>query len=146
MEPSNISTKSKVKKVETVLIVDDTELNLKVMRSRLEKMGLEVFEAKDGKEAIAKANSLKFDLIFMDKNMPLKNGVEATRELRNLGVDIPIYFVTANSSLKDVESYIDAGAQGVIVKPVNNAELLETVEFVNQFSSATKITILEDVA
>lgn len=108
-----------------ILIADDSELSYKIITEVLDILGEKVnlFYAKDGKEACELAIENVPDLIIMDVLMPEMDGLEATRELRknNLTSEIPIIVLTATESL---ESAYQAGANDFISKPFNRYELL----------------------
>ena len=108
-----------------ILIADDSELSYKIISEVLEILGSQVnlFYAKDGKEACEMANKLIPDLIIMDVLMPEMNGIDATKEIRknNLTSDIPIIVLSATESL---ESAYKVEANDFISKPFNRYELL----------------------
>lgn len=104
----------------TVLLVDDNEVNLKVARRFLEKLGCRVVTAKDGREAVAHAAEGEFDLILMDCQMPVMTGLEATEEIRrsSKGRHHRIFALTAMATPEEKEACLSAGMDGVITKPV----------------------------
>jgi osomolarity two-component system sensor histidine kinase TcsA len=87
--------------------------------------------AVDGNEAVSKSierlpNGLpRYDLVLMDVNMPFLDGVQATKEIRSAGLDIPIVAMTANALKGQAESYIAKGMSGYIAKPVDRKVLVE---------------------
>jgi osomolarity two-component system, sensor histidine kinase TcsA len=83
--------------------------------------------ALDGREAVTKAERKPplYDLILMDINMPVQDGVSATRELRQKGVKIPIVAMTANALKGHAETYIAKGMSGYIAKPVDRDLLIK---------------------
>jgi CheY-like chemotaxis protein len=112
-----------------VLLVDDKEMNREVAREILEMMRLEVDEARDGSEAVDmyKENPA-YDIILMDIQMPIMDGFEATRRIRNLGgTDVPIIAMTANAFLQDVKASKNAGLSDHISKPVDIYRLASVV-------------------
>jgi osomolarity two-component system sensor histidine kinase TcsA len=111
-----------------LLLAEDNQINRKVMLRMLAGLGFEeVDTAKDGKEAVAKAmNEPKpHDLILMDVNMPVQDGVSATKELRAKGLQTPIIAMTANALKGQAESYIAKGMTGYIAKPVDRSLLVK---------------------
>ena len=110
-----------------VLVAEDVPTNQALMRILLERMGLRVTIAEDGNEATQKVLTDRFDLIFMDMQMPRMDGYEATRELRIQGVTTPIVALTANAMKGDDQKCIEAGCDGYLTKPVDRRELLNKV-------------------
>jgi PAS domain S-box-containing protein len=107
-----------------VLVVEDVKTNQMLMRSLLEKMGIEVTIAEDGNEALQKVLTGEFDLIFMDMMMPNMNGYEAATELRKQGIMTPIVALTANVMAGDDKKCIEAGCDDYLAKPFSKKGLL----------------------
>ncbi len=108
------------------LLVEDNDLNREIARSILKDMGMEVDEAKDGIEAvsmIAKADENRYNIVFMDIQMPRMDGYTATREIRtfknNRKANLPIFAMTANAFEEDRQKAFEAGMNGHISKPVS---------------------------
>ncbi len=110
-----------------ILVAEDNPSNQKLISILLQKMGLEVVIAEDGRQAVDKAIEQPYDLILMDMQMPTLNGYDATRELRNKGCKTPIIAVTANAMMGDEEKCIESGCDGYLSKPINLAELNDVV-------------------
>jgi|GEM_PF-5514085 len=116
-----------------VLIVEDNEVNKKVINSMIKKTGLNYTNACDGYEclSILKRNHLKFDLILMDCQMPGMDGFETTREIREKSDDqyrsIPIIAVTAHAMPEDRDRCISAGMNDYLSKPVDMKKLKITL-------------------
>lgn len=112
-----------------ILIVDDSPTEVHVFRTILEKNGMDVSVATDGDEGIAKALEMKPDCILMDVVMPGKNGFQATRDLsRNPETaSIPVIIITTKDQETDKIWGVRQGAKDYIVKPINEAELLERI-------------------
>lgn len=108
-----------------LLLVEDTILNQEVIGIMLEKKGFEVLKAENGKIAIEKLQDEKVDLIFMDCQMPVMDGYEATRKIRNeLGMkDIPIIAISAKALKSDRRQCLEAGMNDYVTKPINNEEI-----------------------
>jgi CheY-like chemotaxis protein/HPt (histidine-containing phosphotransfer) domain-containing protein/anti-sigma regulatory factor (Ser/Thr protein kinase) len=110
-----------------VLVAEDVKSNQMFMKFLLERMGLKVTIAENGAEAVNKALGQKFDLIFMDIQMPKVNGYEAARTLRSKGIKIPIVALTAGTMGSDEEKCIEAGCDVYLSKPVVLSKLIETL-------------------
>ncbi len=120
-----------------VLLVDDNSINVAVGRKMLEKMGIDVVVAVNGAEAVAHAVAEPFDLILMDLHMPVMDGIEATRTIRDshgARGRVPILGVTANVLPEDRERCLQAGMNEVLLKPFRYGQLLEALDA--QFNSA----------
>jgi len=114
-----------------ILVVEDNIINQKLIKNILERMGLNVEIANNGLEAFNKRKNKnnKYDLIFMDIQMPVMNGVEATHEILNYekeeNIDhIPIVALTANALKGDRERFLEEGLDEYISKPINMSELI----------------------
>jgi CheY-like chemotaxis protein/two-component sensor histidine kinase len=118
-----------------VLVVDDNPMNLKVARLLLEAVGADVVTAVNGSEGVEAASASRFDLILMDVQMPVMDGVAATTLIRGLDRgrgDVPIIGLTANVLPSQKRDYLAAGMDDVAEKPINPARLLEQIEAVRQ--------------
>jgi two-component system cell cycle response regulator DivK len=112
-----------------VLIVDDEPNNLKLFRDLLGVAGYTVIEATDGKQAVELARARKPDLILMDIQMPVMDGLEATRILKADATtrDIPIVAVTAYAMPSDEQRMLQAGCDGYVAKPIDVRSFLNKV-------------------
>lgn len=110
-----------------LLLAEDNVINRKVMTRMLAGLGFEnVDTAPDGKEAVTKAiEGLGYDLILMDVNMPIQDGLSATKDIRAKGLQVPIIAMTANALKGQAESYIAKGMTGYIAKPVDRNLLVK---------------------
>lgn len=109
-----------------ILVVDDIQLNQVLMKHLVEGWGCKVEIASNGKIALDMLNQNDYDLILMDIQMPVMNGIETTEAIRSWKTekaDIPIIAVTANAAKQDVELYRAIGVNDVIEKPIS-ADLL----------------------
>lgn len=108
-----------------VLVVDDNQVNLRVATSLLERLGCTATAVGSGEAALETAARGEFDLVLMDIQMPQMDGLETTRRLRENGylVGVPIVALTANAMRGDEETYLAAGMDGYLAKPVRIREL-----------------------
>ena len=103
-----------------ILVVDDNQANVEILRARLQANGYDVITAEDGEEALTATREQLPDLILLDIMMPKVDGIEVCRQLRadeSLPY-IPIIMVTAKSDSKDVVAALDAGGDEYLTKPV----------------------------
>jgi CheY-like chemotaxis protein len=111
-----------------VLVVDDVETNLYVVRGLLAPYGLSVETAESGYNAIDKIrNGSTYDIIFMDHFMPDMDGMEATRIIRSLCYPHPIIALTANAVAGQAEVFLSSGFDGFISKPIDIRQLNTTL-------------------
>ena len=113
----------------SILVVEDNELNQEVALGLLLDEGFEVDVASDGREAIKMINQNHYDIVLMDMQMPVMDGVDATIEIRkNLKFNsLPIVAMTANAMLQDREKCKQAGMNDFISKPIDPEELFRTL-------------------
>ncbi len=119
-----------IKKGQKILIVDDEQDILELIRHTLNKEGFEVHVAVNGQQAIEKAKKLLPDLILMDVMMPVMDGMEACRLIKDdAGIkDIPIVFLTARSEEFAELAGFEAGADDYIAKPIRSRVLLSRIK------------------
>jgi two-component system chemotaxis response regulator CheY len=105
--------------VKTCLVVDDSRVIRKVARRVLEDIGFEIAEAADGVEALAWCRAAMPDAVLLDWNMPVMNGIEFLRHLRQEpGGDAPIVvFCTVENDIEHIRLALDTGANEYIMKP-----------------------------
>jgi CheY-like chemotaxis protein len=115
-----------------LLLVEDNLVNQKVVLAMLRKKGYRIDIANDGQEALNKLESAHdpYDLVLMDVQMPVLDGLEATRMLRRdpRWERLPVVAMTAHAMTGDREKCLEAGMSGYISKPVQPAHLITTVE------------------
>ena len=127
-------TKNKIKQFNArILVVEDNTVNQKVAQGILSKFGVRIDLAADGKEAISALEQLPYDLVFMDCQMPVLDGYDATRQIRDLDSKvkdhaIPVVAMTANAMQGDRDHCIAAGMDDYISKPVQPSKILQMLE------------------
>jgi signal transduction histidine kinase/DNA-binding response OmpR family regulator len=111
----------------SILLVDDSEINRKLIGLFLTRSGATVEMAENGALALHAAEQTKFDVVLMDMQMPVMDGYTATARLRKNGFAGPIIALTAHAMIGDREKCEVAGCSGYLTKPVDMDELLRTV-------------------
>ena len=117
----------------TMLIVDDIDINLEIIMAMLEETKMQFVCAVNGIEAVEafKTDPSKYDIILMDISMPEMDGVEATRRIRSLGMPeaatVPIIAISANINPEEVESYLAAGMNDYLGKPADIGSIMRVV-------------------
>ena len=116
-----------------ILLVEDNEMNKDMLSRRLMKKGYDIVFAMDGQEAIDMAKSEMPDIILMDMVLPVKNGLQATKEIKadSSTSSIPVIALTAHAMDEHRQEAMDAGCDEYETKPVRLPSLLEKIE---QFS------------
>jgi CheY-like chemotaxis protein len=105
-----------------VLVAEDHEINQRLAMRMLEKLGAAVDLARDGREAVALAAANRYDLVFMDMQMPEMDGLEATRRIRAADgpeARLPIVAMTANAMAEDRDRCLGAGMNDFLTKPID---------------------------
>jgi hypothetical protein len=111
-----------------VLVADDNRTNQIVARSMLTKLGCEVRVVDDGGAAITAARTDSFDIILMDIQMPVVDGLEATVQLRGSGHAGPIVALTASALADDRSACLSAGMDDFLAKPIERPALVAVLE------------------
>lgn len=114
-----------------VLLVDDYWVNQKVATRMLQKLGIDPRVAENGREAVEAVQREAFDIVFMDLQMPVMDGIEATAAIRALNdalADLPIIAMTASSNDSDRRRCLDAGMDDCLVKPIRLADIEKALE------------------
>jgi CheY-like chemotaxis protein len=112
-----------------VLVVEDNTENRKLLTEILKQVGFEVREAENGKEAVAQFEQWQPHLICMDMRMPVMDGFEATKKIRELpgGIEVKIVAVTASALLEDHEPILTVGCDDIVCKPFQDHEIFDAM-------------------
>ena len=110
---------------EKILVAEDNPRNMKLIRVTLRPHGYTILEATDGEMALEAAIKEKPDLVIMDMQLPKLSGLEVTKKLRQIPAfaHVPILAVTAYAMKGDSETFIEAGCDAYLAKPINTREL-----------------------
>lgn len=112
-----------------VLIVEDNLLNRKILKKLLESFNVDSDDAENGKQAVELIREgALYDMILIDKEMPVMDGHEATRQLRAMGVKSPIVGLTGNALNSDRNQFLAAGVDDFFTKPISRHQLLNLLE------------------
>ena len=113
-----------------ILVVEDNEMNMELAVDLLESYGYEVTSAMDGLKALDCVKKTKFDLILLDIQMPIMDGLEVLRRLKadSNTAHIPVVALTAHAMHGDEEKFIRSGCMGYIAKPLDVHKFKQNVE------------------
>ncbi|WP_144602462.1 PAS domain-containing hybrid sensor histidine kinase/response regulator [Algoriphagus algorifonticola] len=113
-----------------ILLTEDNDLNLQLMKLMLNQLGFQYEVARNGEEAVEKVKEQDFDIVLMDVQMPIMNGLEATDEIRKLPKkrDLVIIGLSANVFDEDQMKAIESGMDDYLTKPIRLAVLAERLE------------------
>lgn len=136
-ESSDGSSKAQEAKVQTppnerfagtILLVDDNPDNLTILGYHLRRLGLKAEFASDGQEGLRKILEKKYDLVFMDMQMPVLDGWTATRKLRERGYQGAIIGLTASTAPEECKACLEAGANQFLTKPINVPQMVQVLK------------------
>ena len=116
-----------------VLLAEDNAVNSKIACKILAKLGVDVHAVEDGEAALNEVLNNHYDLVLMDVNMPIMDGILATEKIRELSFpknQVPILALTANAMMEDKKRCIDAGMNGFISKPIKVEKLIEELDVI----------------
>jgi CheY-like chemotaxis protein len=135
MEGFNIMTKESDQKEsytwidKTILVVEDIDLNFLYISELLKSTGTQIIHAVNGKDAVDRCQrDASISLVLMDIYMPIMNGYEATRQIKQLRPALPIIVQTAYAMAEDRKRAMEAGCDDFIAKPIGKEELLSKIE------------------
>ncbi|NJN05636.1 MAG: response regulator [Rhodobacteraceae bacterium] len=112
-----------------ILIVEDNDMNLDMLSRRLARKGYEIVVARDGQAGVDQALAERPDLILMDMSLPVMDGWEATRRIKERAetAAIPVVALTAHAMASDREKAMDAGCDDFYTKPIELPGLLDII-------------------
>ena len=124
-----------------ILLVEDNQINQEIVVGLLENSGINIDIAFNGQEAVDKVKTDNYDLIFMDLQMPIMDGIEATKIIRQRDKDVPIIALTANAMIEDIKNVKAVGMNEHLNKPIDIKKLYDVLfkylqkEMINMKSS-----------
>jgi len=110
-----------------ILVIEDEKIIRNLIKKKLISNGFEVEIAENGKIGLELMEKNKYDLVLMDIHMPIMNGLEATKKIREFDKRTPIVALSANAYNKDIENSLKSGMNTHLSKPVNRNELLNEI-------------------
>ncbi|MCK5662335.1 MAG: response regulator, partial [Thiotrichaceae bacterium] len=124
------SYKEAVLQNKSIFLVEDNPINQQIARELLQQAGIKVTIANNGQECLDNLEENTFDCILMDIQMPVLDGLETTRKIRQMAKynDLPIIAMTANAMKTDIDNCHDAGMNDHISKPINISNLFDTLK------------------
>ena len=131
-----------IKKI-SLLYVEDEKSVREALSKKLERLVKELYVAEDGEDGYSKYLEFKPDIILTDITMPKLNGIEMSRNIREVDKDIPIIVISAHSDSNSLISAIDCGVTSYLLKPLNKYKLLELLEVNAKNVCLDKINILQ---
>ncbi len=118
-----------------ILIAEDSSVIQKLTKKILENQNYRISSAKNGKQVLEMLNQENFDIILMDINMPVMNGLECAEKIRSMGdknkASIPIIAITGNAMNLSMQDFNKSGINDYLQKPINFDQL---VSLVNQYT------------
>ncbi|MCX4239297.1 hybrid sensor histidine kinase/response regulator [Paraliomyxa miuraensis] len=125
------------------LVVEDNAVNQKVARRMLEQLGCHIDVAGDGREALELMEAVPYDVVFMDVQMPVMDGLQATEELRRReaghGRHLPVVAMTAHALESDRERCLAAGMDDYVSKPIRRRELLRVLRQLDSWDATVAL-------
>lgn len=127
-----------------ILLAEDNVVNQEIAITLLQEAGHTVVVAQNGQEAVAAVRNAAYDVILMDIQMPVMDGISATRAIRTLGCDTPIIALTANAMAGNREEYLAAGMNDYASKPFDPVDLLEKIYKCSSTASPAPSALQDD--
>ncbi len=130
-----------------ILVAEDNSINVQVARYILAPIASTLDFAKNGEEAVAKFLSEEYDFIMMDVKMPVMDGFEATKAIRNIeaerndGKKIPIIAMTANNMYEEIQECLGAGMDGFLSKPFNIIDVKNIIKNLDNTDLQAKLNV-----
>jgi len=137
---TNYPIDSSMKKYK-ILVAEDDIINLIYLEQAFLREGHYVDKAKNGLEVLRLLDKRQYDIIFMDIGMPKMNGLECIKQIRKRNIKIPAFALSGYTSSKDIESFILAGFDNVLSKPITINKLLSTISSASEYWDTTKVEI-----
>jgi len=106
-----------------ILLAEDDFINQEIIIGLLEETNIKIDIAENGEEAVTLHKENSYTLIFMDIQMPILDGYEATKEIRKIDKNIPIYAITASAMKEDIQKTLESGMNGYLHKPIDVSKL-----------------------
>ena len=125
-ELKNIENIEKLKEI-TILLAEDDFINQEIILGLLEETNIKIDIAENGEEAIKLHKQNSYALILMDIQMPILDGYEATKEIRKIDKNIPIYAITASAMKEDIQKTLESGMNGYLHKPIDVSKLFKVL-------------------
>jgi len=113
---------------EKILIVEDDAFIITFTSKVLKSQGYLVTTAMTGKDALAKVQATDYNLVLLDIGLPDMTGTEVLKKIRDLNQDIIVVMMTANPQLDSSIDSVNNGADGYLIKPINDTDLVDIVE------------------
>ncbi|MDP4197582.1 MAG: response regulator [Bacteroidota bacterium] len=115
-------------KDKVILIVEDNETSYFLLNEILEETGAQLLRAENGEEALEVVKKRpEINLVIMDILLPVMNGIDATKQIKQIRKDLPVIAQTANAMSDDRSKYINAGCDDYIAKPINLNEFMQII-------------------
>ncbi|XP_057852182.1 uncharacterized protein LOC131062519 isoform X2 [Cryptomeria japonica] len=122
-----------------VLIVEDNQVNRKILRKLVASFNIDCDDVENGKKAVDLCrNGSSYDMILIDKEMPVMDGLEATKELRAMGLKVPIVGLTGNALDSGRNQFLAAGVDDFFIKPISRHQLVKLLEAHNLIARSKK--------
>ena len=133
-----------MKEKSSILIVDDNISLCKTMSFVLGRQGYAVTIAKDGPQAIERVKERPFDMIFMDIKMPLMDGVETHRRIKQIRPEAVVMMMTAYAVEDLVQQALEEGAYGIVYKPLDIEKVVAVIEEATEAKEGALVLVVDD--